>query len=671
MADAIEEENREKEPILKELKEKEKEKEKEEKAKKRDGDEEPEFEGPIHDRSCRDVICIIFFLAFWGGMGYIAYVSILNGQPERLIYGYDSYGNICGMKNDPIPNVTLSGRDMTDRKNVFFFNFLAISNPLEDSKIICIQSCPNGTFLTKSDLKDYADDEGVNLCSYDVAVSDYTSASTGDTAECPGLPITSQITVLNRCLPSDFLQTAADGIGFIDPGLVKKIFSDIEKTWKEICYLCAIAVGLSLFMVIIMRFFAAVIIYVTIIIFVVGSLAGTAFLWYTWYLADTDLKDIPANERLDEDEENVTTLLIYAGVASGVTVILLLILLVMRKRISLVVALFSEAGRAIASLPFLLIQPLWTFLAVGVLAGYWLGVYLYLSTAGQPELDESTGFVEFVDDEMIDYFFWYHLFGLLWGAAFLWACQEITIAGAVAIWFFTRDKKKMPMFPILKSIGRVMRYHLGSVAFGSFLIALVQMARIVLGYIQSKLHGAENKLLQYILKCLQCCLWCFEKFLKFINRNAYIEIAIYGHNFCKAAQKAFTVIVSNALRLAAINSVGDFCLFLGKVAVVCATAVIGFEVFLKDVEDVHFVAIPIALACVFAYIVSHTFLSVYEMTIDTIFICFCEDCDMNDGVGRPYFMSKNLMSYVDNSSEALKATEMREKEAKVDKEGKS
>lgn len=33
----------------------------------------------------------------------------------------------------------------------------------------------------------------------------------------------------------------------------------------------------------------------------------------------------------------------------------------------------------------------------------------------------------------------------------------------------------------------------------------------------------------------------------------------------------------------------------------------------------------------------------FQMIIDTIFICFCEDCDINDGQERPYFMSKDLM----------------------------
>lgn len=51
--------------------------------------------------------------------------------------------------------------------------------------------------------------------------------------------------------------------------------------------------------------------------------------------------------------------------------------------------------------------------------------------------------------------------------------------------------------------------------------------------------------------------------------------AIYGCNFCTGGRKAFQALSSNILRVAAINSVGDFVLFLGKVFVVTLTVVAG------------------------------------------------------------------------------------------------
>lgn len=53
--------------------------------------------------------------------------------------------------------------------------------------------------------------------------------------------------------------------------------------------------------------------------------------------------------------------------------------------------------------------------------------------------------------------------------------------------------------------------------------------------------------------------------------------------------------------------------------------------------------IPVVLSIIFAFLIVHCFLTVYEMTIDTIFICFCEDCEQNDGINRPYFMSRGMM----------------------------
>ena len=39
-----------------------------------------------------------------------------------------------------------------------------------------------------------------------------------------------------------------------------------------------------------------------------------------------------------------------------------------------------------------------------------------------------------------------------------------------------------------------------------------------------RLKGRENFLAKFCLKCLVCCLWCFEKILQFLTSNAYIEI---------------------------------------------------------------------------------------------------------------------------------------------------
>lgn len=58
------------------------------------------------------------------------------------------------------------------------------------------------------------------------------------------------------------------------------------------------------------------------------------------------------------ESRNSSTYMAFAIVATIITVCVILIVLVMRKRIQLLVQLFKEAGKALASMPYLLLEPL-------------------------------------------------------------------------------------------------------------------------------------------------------------------------------------------------------------------------------------------------------------------------------------------------------------------------
>ncbi|PNJ55312.1 SLC44A3 isoform 3, partial [Pongo abelii] len=48
-------------------------------------------------------------------MGY----SVVAGATGRLLFGYDSFGNVCGKKNSPVEGAPLSGQDMTLKKATY------------------------------------------------------------------------------------------------------------------------------------------------------------------------------------------------------------------------------------------------------------------------------------------------------------------------------------------------------------------------------------------------------------------------------------------------------------------------------------------------------------------------------------------------------------------------
>jgi choline transporter-like protein 2/4/5 len=190
------------------------------------------------------------------------------------------------------------------------------------------------------------------------------------------------------------------------------------------------------------------------------------------------------------------------------------------------------------------------------------------------------------------------------------------------------------------------RWHTGSLAFGALIIAIIQFIRIVLAYMQKKLKGyGDNSVAQFFLKCLGCCFWCLEKIFKYINKNAYILIAVYGYHFCKACCRAFNLLMRNILRVFVLNSITTFIFFMSQLLIIGITGLVAFLVFdsIRESEELNYYLIPVILLALFAFFISWAFFSVYDMAVDTLFLCFLEDLERNDGSPeKPYYMAKGL-----------------------------
>ncbi len=79
--------------------------------------------------------------------------------------------------------------------------------------------------------------------------------------------------------------------------------------------------------------------------------------------------------------------------------------------------------------------------------------------------------------------------------------------------------------------------------------------------------------MEILIKVCQVCLACFERLVKFINKNAYIQCAITSHNFCTCCKDAFFLILRNAFLFAIAGSLGTIFIKLGKLFICVATTV--------------------------------------------------------------------------------------------------
>nr|XP_004549014.2 choline transporter-like protein 4 isoform X1 [Maylandia zebra] len=527
-------------------------------------------------------------------------------------------------------------------------------------------------------------------------------------ANVPGLPASVNDTV---ALIKNGTGTGLVVLGIINSfnakDIATRIFADFASSWPWIILGLVIAMLVSLLFLLLLRFTAPVMVWVLII----GVLAAGAYgIWHcAWEYINykqnsatiTTIGFTTNFQSYLEVQETWLAFLIILCIVEG---ILLLTLIFLRTRILIAIALIQESSKAISYMMSTLLYPVVTFVLLVVCVAYWGATALYLATSGSPTYkvvalnstmndcssidgtkncdplnftssdypncpSASCIFINYNSTDTfrknLQYLHIYNVVAFLWCVNFVIALGQCTLAGAFASYYWAFEKPSdIPMFPLFGGFIRSLRYHLGSLAFGALILTLVQIMRLILEYIDQKTRGSQNSCVRFILCCLKCCLWCLEKFIKFINRNAYIMIAIYGKNFCVSAKNAFQLLMRNVIRVVVLDKVTDLLLFFGKLMVVGGVGVLSFFFFSGRIklpgssfrsENLNYYWMPIITVALGSYLIAHGFFSVYNMCVDTLFLCFLEDLERNDGSAeRPYFMSKGLMKILNKSNKIQK-----------------
>lgn len=111
----------------------------------------------------------------------------------RVINGYDSFGNTCGVtKNERYKNFPLSGMNTIDKPQLLYFDLRELKKSLK----LCVKECPTRTLENSADLYNYYQQTQTKLCRYDFDMNLISSAQTTSVTNyfnymgpCPTLPI--------------------------------------------------------------------------------------------------------------------------------------------------------------------------------------------------------------------------------------------------------------------------------------------------------------------------------------------------------------------------------------------------------------------------------------------------------------------------------------------------
>ncbi|CAF1085517.1 unnamed protein product [Adineta ricciae] len=475
------------------------------------------------------------------------------------------------------------------------------------------------------------------------------------------------------------------------------LVEDLTTSWKYILIALAFAAIISFIWIVVMRWLAKPVVWLGILLFIFMLAIVTGLSFYEFdQLRKKNDNQIITEFKFVADANYYRglpiTWLVLGILLSILLIISILVFLALLKRLRIALAILKEASKAVGYNFFSLFWPFIPFLLqIGIFV-YWAVVAIYLSTAGKPiyrivynetlanttnvqlgdicdpkkwnntngsngqcvfweygydpqiDLDSvlnGTGthfksFIIFVNEHQ-----WlpqvFSVFMLFWLTAFVIGFSQLVLAGIYARYYWDRERFGVPCSSLLASLFRALIFHLGTIAFGALVIAIVKLIRGILEYIEEKIKDKTGIIARCLFCCCRCCLFCLEKFLKFLNRNAYIITAIYGTGFFTSARRAFHLIVSNPLRLLVIDKVCDFLIFLGKLCVTAGIGILAFFFFThriaqaeKYVPELHYYFVPLLLIIIGTYIIATCFFSVYSMAVDTLFICAIQDIQLHE-----------------------------------------
>lgn len=157
--------------------------------------------------------------------------------------------------------------------------------------------------------------------------------------------------------------------------------------------------------------------------------------------------------------------------------------------------------------------------------------------------------------------------------------SNFIINGAVCFWY--HNTVNSTKNPISTSLWWAIRYHLGTIALGSFILAVIWVIRIIAEYLhqkqqQAKKNGVENNTAKFILCCMRCVLALCEGLIKFINRHSYTEVVLRSTNFCTSARHAITLVKNNIGRFAMLHGLGAVVMTFAKLFIVFLTVVFSY-----------------------------------------------------------------------------------------------
>jgi solute carrier family 44 (choline transporter-like protein), member 2/4/5 len=246
---------------------------------------------------------------------------------------------------------------------------------------------------------------------------------------------------------------------------------------------------------------------------------------------------------------------------------------------------------------------------------------------------------------------YYQFFFLLWVLELFTAIGQMIISGAVGVWYFTPNTEKSSLGgkPMSQSTRNTFRYHLGTVSFGSLILGIIGFVKWMLTYMAktTKATGGNNRVMKFVYYCIMYCVSCIERFVRFLNKNAYIQTSLLGTNFCTSAKNAFQLVLRNAARFGALAGIGGIVNLFGKFFITAGTTAVGWFLLVTWYDgDIHSPVMPVICFIIIGYVIGGFVMGVYTLAVDASLQCFLFDEELHSEFGGAKYTPSQLQEFV-------------------------
>lgn len=638
------------------------------------------------DRGCTNIFFTILFLLFWGLMGYVAFVAYQLGDLDRLRYGVDYLGHTCSKDNPDVVYHESDPAPWRERVNLWYpLTFtpeegFIVSRALKLG--VCVKSCPN-----VSD----------SIFSPNVVVP-YTDANS-NVSYPPYRVLFNSRLQFNRCVPNivdfecgqlpsgwqDKCRSARNStsIGATTVyGLLEDGFNELAYNWWVILSCAGIAVVVCfIWLFCLRRLVKPMVVISLLMILAIG--AAVAYLLI--------LKSQRLKETAPQDDTHKWYF--YGAIAMGVVIFLYLCVVAFLFRdIMLACDIIEEASKIPIKIPTMVLVPpvLVLFMIPFVIFGLFTAAHIYTAAKTinhelpipnfdfNPTNTSANGNQTLI--QMREYTFenWrvyahlYNLFMFLWTVGFIHAIGYMTFAFCAVFWYWSNPgDDKQPQAGPCKAAGLTLRYHLGTLALGSMIIAIIQVLRVIMRILEDRMQQVSKKVdvARVLVRCAECCLACFERVVKFVNKNAYVITAMTGESFLPAARHGTNLLLGNVLSVGAVSIISEYVMVMGKIIITAGVVGCGYGILQRAERDDGFSngLLVLVVIGVFAYFIACVFIHVLSACIDTVLLSYCYDLEQGNGADKPHYFPSDLRKHVDGAAERLSEHKRRkQKEAAGD-----